>query len=82
MNLVAAFEKLIIEHGSSSILRDHLALFKDQVIELEKENSILKEQNSSLKSQVYNLEKDNAELRKEIQKNNQSGEYRMKWGLS
>jgi predicted Rossmann fold nucleotide-binding protein DprA/Smf involved in DNA uptake len=68
-------QKLINEHGSAAILRDHLALFKDQVILLEKENVNLRSENAILTSKVETLEKknqeltrDNKELRSKIQK--------------
>ncbi len=80
MNLLSAFEKLINEHGSSAILRDHLSLFRDQLVALEKEHSVLKEQKSILDSQIEKLEKDNGELRNEIQKYKQLAYYKMKWG--
>jgi protein-arginine kinase activator protein McsA len=41
-------QKLINEHGSAAILRDHLALFKDQVLLLEKENTRLITENVDL----------------------------------
>ncbi|MBU4445017.1 hypothetical protein KJ656_08060 [bacterium] len=71
-------QKLIKEHGSASILRDHLALFKDQVILLEKEILFLREKTINFQSEkemfeskIQQLIKDNEELRSIIQKNKQ-----------
>ena len=72
-------QKLINEHGSASILRDHLALFKDQIILLEKEISSLREkaldfqsEKELCKAKTQQLTKDNEELREKIQKYEQS----------
>jgi hypothetical protein len=69
-------QKLINEHGSAAILRDHLALFKDQVVLLEKDNTKLAAENDILKrkieeseSKINQITKDNEELRGKIQKN-------------
>lgn len=64
-------QKLINEHGSASILRDHLALFKDQVVLLEKENAALTEKIKVLQSEKEQLTKDNEELRSKIQEYDQ-----------
>jgi len=68
-------QKLINEHGSAAILRDHLALFKDQVLLLEKkatlsesENAVLKRKLEDSESKINQLTKDNEELRSKIQK--------------
>lgn len=68
-------QKLINEHGSAAILRDHLALFKDQVLLLEKENLRLSNETSAYKtneekfnSDIEHLKKENEELRSKIQK--------------
>jgi hypothetical protein len=74
-------QKLINEHGSAAILRDHLALFKDQVLLLEKENTrlitenvdlaakvtVLQSEKEVLETKANNLTKDNKELRGKIQ---------------
>jgi len=67
-------QKLINEHGSASTLREHLTLFRDHVINLEKklaisesENAVLEIENSRLKSEAQNLKEKNAELSNKIQ---------------
>lgn len=72
-------QKLINEHGSAAILRDHLALFKDQVLLLEKkmtlsesENAVLKRKLEESESKINQLTKDKEELRSKIQKYEQS----------
>jgi hypothetical protein len=49
MILLDDIEKLINEHGSASILRDHVALLREQMTALEKENVALKTQIKELK---------------------------------
>lgn len=68
-------QKLITEHGSAAILRDHLSLFKDQVASLEKKAAALEQkvalleaENAELKTKSYDLAKDNQELRDKIQR--------------
>lgn len=56
MGVSDLFEKLINEHGSSTILKERIVAFKDQVVALEKENASLKSENSVLKNQVIDLE--------------------------
>jgi predicted nuclease with TOPRIM domain len=82
MSIVDYIEKLIIEHGSSTILRDHLALLKEQTLMLEKEIvrltsenanlmqkiTVLQSENQALKTKVENFEKENAKLRSIVQK--------------
>lgn len=67
-------QKLINEHGSAAILRDHLALFKDKVVLLEQKAASLESENVILKAKLDNSEsdfnksqKDNEELRSKIQ---------------
>lgn len=74
-------QKLINERGSSAILRDHLALFKDQVLLLEKENLRLvnecgtyKINNEKLNSDIEHLQQENEELRSKIQRYEQPTE--------
>lgn len=72
-------QKLINEHGSAAILRDHLALFKDQVLLLEKENLGLHNETSAYKineekfnSDIEHLKKENEKLRSKIQEYEQT----------
>lgn len=74
-------QKLINERGSAAILRDHLALFKDQVALLEKknvelvaENATLAEEIQILQSEKEQLTKDNEVLRSKIQEYEQPTE--------
>jgi hypothetical protein len=67
--LIDTFEKLITEHGSATILRDHIGLLKQQAAALEKQNSSLEAENATLRAQHENdeaiinqLHKDNKEL--------------------
>lgn len=71
-------QKLITEHGSAAVLRDHLALIKDQVFILEKKNAELLSDNATLTSKVEVLEtkkqeliEENYELKQIIDKHNQ-----------
>lgn len=64
-------QKLINEHGSAAILRDHLALFKDQVINLEKQLSVLTLENGGLNNKVKTLESKLENATKEINRLNQ-----------
>lgn len=52
MGLLDHLEKLINEHGSSTILKEHLALVKAQHTALERQNNDLKTENNSLKSEI------------------------------
>ncbi len=79
MVLLDQIEKLIKEHGSSSILRDHLALFKDQVVLLEKENTILRgtvrdlqAEKEGLLAKIEYLSDENEWLRKGIPQDSES----------
>jgi len=73
-------QKLITEHGSSSILRDHLSMFKDQGVILEKQLDSLSSDNETLKSAKQKLEQENQELRSEIEQHKQPADYEMKLG--
>jgi hypothetical protein len=61
-------QKLINEHGSASILRDHLALFKDKVLLLENENINFRSENVVLVSKIEVLQTKNDELTKDNEK--------------
>ena len=61
-NVFACLEKLINEHGSSVIQGKHLALIKDTLSKVEKENadlkralSTVKEENERLKEEIEHL---------------------------
>ncbi len=89
MSLIVALseqiQKLLNERASSAVLREHLALFKDRAVDLEKrtamltsENEILKTENADLKMKSEQLTKDNAELKKKIQDYEQLDENNFK----
>ena len=59
MPLVAALNKLIVEHGSAVVLKEHLAFIRDQAQALEKENVELKKRVAEFEDQ---LRKATAEL--------------------
>jgi hypothetical protein len=59
MGLLDHFEKLINEHGSAAILREHLALVKA-------EQSALERKNSDIEAKCKTLQSENAELQKEL----------------
>jgi regulator of replication initiation timing len=65
MGVSDLFEKLINEHGSATILKERIVAFKDQIIDLEKENASLKSENFVLKDQIKNLESEKLSLEKE-----------------
>jgi hypothetical protein len=50
--LTDQFEKLITEHGSAAILRDHLALFRDQIKLLGEKIETLEKENARLKTDL------------------------------
>mgnify|MGYP001588354309 FL=1 len=69
MNILSLFEKLITEHGSSSILRERLELLRDQFISLSDKLSLsekkllLSEQDKLLLNQkITSLENDISNL--------------------
>ncbi len=61
-------QKLITEHGSAIILRDHLALFKDKLIMSEKEFSALTIENVKLKDKIETLESQLQNVTEEIER--------------
>jgi len=67
-------QKLLNERASSAVLRDHLSLFKDKAIELEKkmsslesENAVLKAENAEFQAKFRKLKSEADELKKKIQ---------------
>jgi hypothetical protein len=70
--LLDKFEKLINEHASASVLRDHVALLKDQIIDLERKNAALTSENAVLKSKLHDLTIEVEDLNAKIDKNQQT----------
>ena len=62
LNPIILIEKWISEHGSASVLRDHLALVKEQKSNLEAENAILKAALDQCKAEKEALETKISEL--------------------
>lgn len=71
MNPITLIEKLINEHGSSTILKERLELLKDQISALEKENGALKSENAVLKDKAKHLESKLNDATKETQRLNE-----------
>lgn len=67
LSLFAPIERLINEHGSATILREQLALFKDQLCILKEKFSDVVSENEALKSKCAALTKENAELKDQLQ---------------
>ena len=55
LNPLVLLEKVINEHGSSVILKEHLALVKDMLTKVEKENSDLKKELVSAREEIIEL---------------------------
>ena len=72
--MLAMLEKLINEHGSSSILRERLELFSDKYSMLEEKNTHLSERNKDLESQAASLKEEVEKLKSIIDEigNNQN----------
>ena len=64
MGLLEHFEKLINEHGSATILREHLALVKAEQAALERKCKELETENGQLRSRLAEFEKNAAGRRK------------------
>jgi len=71
MNPIVYIEKLINQHGSSTVLKERLELLKDQISALEKRNSALKLNNTILRSKKNTIESQLNKARKEIERLNQ-----------
>lgn len=56
MGLLEHFEKLINEHGSATILREHLALVKAEYATLERKCTDLTAENDRLRTRITELE--------------------------
>lgn len=70
MNPINLIEKLINEHGSSTILKERLELLRDQISILEKENGALKSKNAILKEKVNTIKSQLNEATEEIERLN------------
>lgn len=66
MGILDGIEKLITEHGSAAILRERIALAKDEHAALEKKITALQEENAKLKGENQGLELDNYKLKDKI----------------
>ena len=66
MGLIDQFEKLINEHGSSTILREHLALLKAEQSVLERKNTDLQTEKKALQSEIDQLRSDNISLQNQV----------------
>ena len=67
---IDGLEKIINEHGSSTILEQRLLLAKDQYLALEKKNVDLLTINQSLSQKILTLEAENSSLKAENMKIN------------
>ncbi len=68
--MLAMLEKLINEHGSSTILRERLELFSDKYSMLEEKNKHLNERNEILESQLQTAKEEIDKLQSIIDKTN------------
>jgi len=66
MGLLEHLEKLINEHGSASILREHLALVKAEQSAIQRHNADLQSQNEALKSENKQLRMQVSALKKQM----------------
>ncbi len=73
--MLAMLEKLINEHGSSSILRERLGLFSDKYEMLEQKNKTLEENNASLENQLQAANKEIEKLRAEATSNQAANSF-------
>jgi DNA-binding MarR family transcriptional regulator len=71
MGMLDLIDKLINEHGSSTILKERLELLKDQISILEKENDAVKSENATLKTKASAIESQLNMAREEIERLNQ-----------
>jgi len=70
-NPLELLEKVITEHGASTILKQHLELFKDQLAALEKKNVELVERNRVLEQKASALEIEKVTLNQQIMQLNE-----------
>tara|TARA_R110001592_G_scaffold363017_1_gene679321 strand:- start:4161 stop:4613 length:453 start_codon:yes stop_codon:yes gene_type:complete len=70
--MLAMFEKLINEHGSSIILKERLQLFSDKYSMLEEKNRHISERNEELESKLKAALEEIIELKAEVALNESS----------
>jgi hypothetical protein len=71
LNPLTLIEKLINEHGSSTILKERLELLKDQISALENEKGVLKSENAILNDKQNKTESQLNKAIKEVERLNQ-----------
>jgi regulator of replication initiation timing len=74
MFIIDDIEKLIKEHGSASILRDHVALLRERFAMLEQDNAALKEKLAIFTSEKEALNAEIQKLKTVIREQNKDGE--------
>jgi len=62
LNIFKKVEELIKEHGSASILRDHVNLLREQFSLLEKQNTLLNNKIDTLESQIQDCNEEKQRL--------------------
>jgi chromosome segregation ATPase len=67
MNPLDTIEKWISEHGSAAILRDHVALLKEQIAISDREKSALKSEVASIKTERDTFKATIAKLQMELE---------------
>ena len=67
MNPLPYIEKWISEHGSAAVLRDHVALLKTQMEDLQAKNTVLENENAELKRERDALKTERDDLRKKVE---------------
>jgi len=70
--MLAMLEKLINEHGSSTILRERLELFSDKYSMLEDKNNHLLERNAELESQLQQAKQEAQKFKDKLDRNTRS----------
>jgi hypothetical protein len=71
MNLFDGLEKLINEHASAAVLRDHVALLKSQLSKFESDASVLQSEKLEFQIKLKTLQAEVDHLRAEIKKHKQ-----------
>ena len=75
MNPLDAIEKWISEHGSAAILRDHVALLKEQIAISDREKAVLKSERNTFKATAEKLHAELDDARKQIAMHNEGESY-------